>query len=72
LPGAITDPYSSWIYVRYLMSTEDVQAAHDGGKKVIASGPDVMKDLDNMVTSAEVGADTIMAYHPEALAQRLA
>jgi hypothetical protein len=31
-----------------------------------------MKDLDSMVASAEVGADTIMAYHPEALAQRLA
>ena len=71
LPTAISDPYSSWIYVRYLMSAEDVQAAHDGGKKVIASGPDVMEDLDNMVASANAGADTIMAYHPEALADRL-
>ena len=71
LPGAITDPYSTWIYIRYLMSAEDVQAAHDGGKKVIASGPDVMEDLDNMVASAEAGADTIMAYHPDALALRL-
>lgn len=71
LPGAISDPYSSWIYVRYLMSAEDVQAAHDGGKKVIASGPDVMENLDNMVASAEAGADTIMAYHPDGLAQRL-
>jgi len=72
LPGAISDPYSSWIYVRYLMSPEDVQAAHDGGKKVIASGPDVMEDLDNMVASAEAGADTIMTYHPDALNLRLA
>ena len=72
LPGAISDPYSSWIYVRYLMSAEDVQAAHDGGKKVIASGPDVMEDLDNMVASVKAGADTIMAYHPDALALRLA
>ena len=72
LPGAIADPYSSWIYVRYLMSAEDVQAAHNGGKKVIASGPDVMENLDNMVISAEVGADTIMAYHPDAIADRLA
>jgi glycerophosphoryl diester phosphodiesterase len=71
LPTAISDPYSSWIYVRYLMSAEDVQAAHDGGKKVIASGPDVMEDLDNMVASANAGSDTIMAYHPEALADRL-
>jgi len=72
LPGAISDPYSSWIYVRYLMSAEDVQAAHDGGKKVIASGPDVMEDLDNMVASAEAGVDTIMTYHPDALNLRLA
>jgi glycerophosphoryl diester phosphodiesterase len=72
LPGAIADPYSSWIYVRYLMSPEDVKAAHDGGKKIIASGPDVMEDLDNMVASAEAGADTIMAYHPDALADKLA
>jgi hypothetical protein len=72
LPAAIADPYSSWIYVRYLMSAEDVKTAHDGGKKVIASGPDVMEDVDAMVASAEAGADTIMAYYPDALAARLA
>jgi hypothetical protein len=44
---------------------------HDGGKKVIASGPGVMDDVDVMVACAEAGADTIMAYHPEALEQRL-
>ncbi len=71
LPAAIADPYSSWIYVRYLMSAEDVKAAHHGGKRVIASGPDVMENLDNMVASARAGADTIMAYHPDALAARL-
>ena len=71
LPGAIADPYASWIYVRYLMSAEDVQAAHDGDMKVIASGPDVMESIDNMVASAEAGADTIMAYHPQAIADRL-
>ena len=72
LPGAIADPYASWIYVRYLMSSDDVKAAHDGDMKVIASGPDVMENLDNMVASAEAGADTIMAYHPQAIADRLA
>ena len=72
LPGAIADPYASWIYVRYLMSAEDVQAAHDGDMKVIASGPDVMENLDNMVASAEAGSDAIMAYHPQAIADRLA
>ncbi len=72
LPGAISDPYASWIYVRYLMSTADVKAAHDGDMKVIASGPDVMENLDNMMASAEAGADTIMAYHPQAIADRLA
>ncbi len=71
LPAAISDPYSSWIYVRYLMSAEDVKAAHDGGKKVIASGPDVMEDVDAMVASAGAGADAIMAYHPVALEERL-
>lgn len=72
LPGAIADPYASWIYVRYLMSAEDVQAAHDGDMKVIASGPDVMENLGNMLASAEAGADAIMAYHPQAIADRLA
>ena len=71
IPGAIADPYSSWIYVRYLMSSDDVKAAHDGGKKVIASGPDVMTDVEAMVVSAEACADAIMAYHPVALEERL-
>ena len=71
LPMAIADPYSTWIYVRYPMSAEDVKAVHEGGKKVIASGPGVMDDIDGMVSSAEAGADTIMSYHPDALAARL-
>tara|TARA_B100000959_G_scaffold287049_1_gene368881 strand:- start:14995 stop:15750 length:756 start_codon:yes stop_codon:yes gene_type:complete len=71
LPVAIADPYSSWIYVRYVMSTEEVQAVHDGGKKIIASGPDIMTNLDNSVVSAKAGVDTIMSYHPDALAARL-
>jgi hypothetical protein len=68
---AIADPYSSWIYVRYPMTAEDVQAAHDGGKKVIASGPGVMDNNDILVASANAGADTLMAYHPESLATAL-
>jgi glycerophosphoryl diester phosphodiesterase len=72
LPDAIADPYASWIYVRYLMGPDDVQTAHDGDMKVIASGPDVMENLDNMAASAEAGADTIMAYHPQAISDRLA
>ena len=72
LPGAIADPYSSWIYVRYLMSADDVKTVHDGGKKVIASGPPIMEDVDATVASAEAGVDTIMSYHPDALAKRLA
>ena len=71
LPLAISDPYSSWIYSRYPMNLKEVQAVHDGGKKIIASGPGVMDDLKGMVASAAAGADTIMSYYPNALAQRL-
>lgn len=71
IPTAIADPYSNWIYVRFPMTTEDVKAAHDGGKKVIASGPGVMENNDVLVASANAGADTLMAYHPESLATAL-
>jgi len=71
IPTAIADPYSSWIYARFPLGADVVKAIHDGGKKVIASGPGVMDDVDVMVACAEAGADTIMAYHPEALEQRL-
>lgn len=71
MPMAVSDPYSSWIYVRYPMSADDVKAAHDGGKKVIASGPGVMDNNDVLAASAVAGADTLMAYHPDALADRL-
>ena len=53
------------------MNLKEVQAVHDGGKKIIASGPGVMDDLKGMVASAAAGADTIMSYYPNALAQRL-
>jgi len=68
---AISDPYSSWIYTRYPMNLNEVQAVHDSGKKIIASGPGVMDDIEGMVASACAGADTIMSYYPNALAQRL-
>jgi glycerophosphoryl diester phosphodiesterase len=71
IPTAVSDPYSSWIYARFPLSVDDVKAMHDGGKKVIASGPGVMDDVEVMAACAEAGADTIMAYHPVALEQRL-
>jgi len=72
IPVAVSDPYSSWIYARFPLSAADVKAMHDGGKKVIASGPGVMEDVDVMVSCAEAGADTIMSYHPTALEERFA
>ena len=48
-----------------------LEAMHDGGKKVIASGPGVMDDIEVMAASAIAGADTIMSYHPVALKERL-
>jgi len=71
LPTAIADPYSSWIYVRYLLSEKDVKTAHDAGKKLIASGPGIMDNNEALVASANAGADTLMAYHPESLAEAL-
>ena len=72
LPTAISDPFSNWIYTRYPLNSEDISIIHDHGKKVIASGPGVMDDVDGMVAIAEAGADTIMSYHPEVLAEQLA
>ena len=68
---AISDPYSSWIYTRYQMNFNEVRAVHDSGKKIIASGPGVMDDIKGMVASASAGADTIMSYYPNALAEHL-
>ena len=68
---AISDPYSSWIYTRYPMNFNEVRAVHDSGKKIIASGPGVMDDIEGMVASASAGADTIMSYYPNALAEHL-
>lgn len=71
LPMAISDPYSNWIYVRYPITVEEVSQAHEAGKKIIASGSGIMDDVDAMVAAANAGADTIMSYHPDALAERL-
>ncbi len=71
IPTAIADPYSNWVYVRFPMSPDDVKALHEGGKKVIASGPGVMDNNEVLVASANAGADTLMAYHPDSLATAL-
>lgn len=71
LPIALNDPYSNWIYARYVPSAEDVQSVHEKGKKILVSGDAVSADINEAQRAAEVGPDAVLTWHPTELHRRL-
>ena len=65
---ALSDEYSSWLYVRFAPSPIEVEQIHGAGKRVIASGPNVMNIVEQAYSSMISGSDVVLSNHPVALA----
>lgn len=56
---------ADWAYLRFLPSSEQIEAARRAGKRVFIAGPTVSGELpDNWRTAAEAGADAVLTDHP--------
>ena len=64
LPGALTDPYSNWIYGRFVPSVADVETVHAAGKKLLASGDAISGSAVHARTAFEAGADAVLTWQP--------
>jgi hypothetical protein len=71
LPMAVKDPYSNWIYGRFVPSSADIETVHAAGKKLFVSGPDVSNDVANAHEAALAGPDAVLTWHPTELHARL-
>jgi len=70
LEAAIADEYATWLYVRFVPNESQVRLAHDGGKRVQASGPGIMNDAEQALAAMRCGADLVLSNHPLDLAAR--
>jgi glycerophosphoryl diester phosphodiesterase len=67
LAGVLRDPYSKWIYGRFVPSKVDVEAVHAAGKKLFISGDAVSFDVAKAFEAVEAGPDAVLTWHPSAL-----
>lgn len=71
LPLAIADPYSNWIYARFVTTEADVAAVHTAGKKILVSGDAVSSDVEEAERAAKATPDALLTWHPTELHRRL-
>lgn len=69
LEQALADEYSNWLYVRFAPSLAEVGRIHGAGKRVIASGLNVMNIVDEAYASMINGSDVVLSNHPIRLAE---
>ena len=68
---AANDPYSTWVYGRFVPTTADVEAVHKAGKKLFVSGDDVSYQVTKAQEAAEAGPDAVLTEQPTELHRRL-
>jgi len=69
LQMAAQDPYASWVYGRFVPTTEDVATVHAAGKKLFVSGEEVSKDVTRAADAVKTNPDVVLTWHPSQLAE---
>ena len=64
---AVKDPYSNWIYGRFVPSTADIETVHAAGRKLFVSGTDVSNDVAKAHEAAIAEPDAVLTWHPTEL-----
>ena len=64
LAQTLQDPYSSWVYGRFIPTEDDVKAVHAAGKRLFVSGDDVSNDVKNAVKAFNAGPDVVLTWQP--------
>jgi hypothetical protein len=68
LEAALADEFSSWVYARFVPTPQQMDATHRAGKRLIASGLEVMEDVELAFAAMRNGADIALSNHPVDLA----
>ncbi len=71
LPMALNDPYSNWIYARFVPTAADVAMVRNIGKKMVVSGDAVSADVEEALAATGANPDAVLTWHPTELHNRL-
>lgn len=64
-PQALVEPNADWVYLRFLPSKEQIEAAHRAKKRAFIAGPLVSGNVpDNWIKAANVETDAILTDYP--------
>ena len=66
---ALEDPYSKWVYARFVPTVTDVQLIKNAGKRLFVSGDEVSNDVNRAYDAYVVGPDMVLTWHPNGLAR---
>jgi len=69
LDAALDDGYSTWVYARFVPTTEDVHQVNRAGKRLIVCGTEVSRDVDCAHDAYKAGPDMVLTWHPSKLAE---
>ncbi len=64
LTKTIADPNADWVYVRFVPTAKQVAEVHRSGKRVLLSGPNVVKPGDSWLHAFRAGVDAILTDYP--------
>src|SRR5262249_29515126 len=65
LPAALADKDVDWVYVRFVPSSEQMEAIHKAGKRVFLSGKSVIgREPDNWRKAREAVVDALLTDYP--------
>lgn len=71
LPIMVRDPYSKWIYGRFVPSKADVEAVHAANKKLFVTGQEVSADVAKAHEAVQVRPDAVLTWHSSKLYKRV-
>ena len=64
LPAALADPFSNWVYARFVPSADEVYAASDVKRKILVSGSQVSKDVHDAYRAYQANPAAVLTWHP--------
>ena len=64
LESALADEFSNWVCSRFVPTRQQMEIAHQAGKRLIASGPDAMNDVELALEAMRNGVDIALSNHP--------
>ena len=72
LSAVAAEPYSKWVYARFVPERSHIETVHAAGKKILVSGDAVSFHVDDAHRAYKAGPDALLTWHPTELSKLVA